>query len=302
MAVYLTLVLILATTLSEFEKQNGILRFYQINFLLILVLFIVALVYIYFQTRAISALKRAKERDAILDSFETASRQTSLEDSLTGQENVILQAKKENEKPAVEKPLASVSQNAPLTKDTKEKESKEKEIKEKKPNDKLTNKKTQAPVNKEKPKGNTHLFSLPKIGQVKRVSVGNKQGSLATEKDFIRERHLQFLITPQEDFYTVQVNAIGHSQFLFPKKMNGFKQLANPISFAVQKPNANSKQDFSLGIKELSGKAPVRFRIGDGNNFLEIHFYTYGPFETKENKSDSNHFYIRMYKEFLAEQ
>lgn len=131
--------------------------------------------------------------------------------------------------------------------------------------------------------------------------MGNKEGSLATEKDFVREKHLQFLITPKEGFYTVQVIAIGHSQFLFPTRMNVFKQLANPITFSVKKPGVNLQQGLALDIKELNGKAPVRFRIGDGNNFLEIHFYTYGPFETKENKIDSNHFYIRMYKEFRAE-
>lgn len=154
-------------------------------------------------------------------------------------------------------------------------------------------------------KGNTYLFLLPSDNECKEVVIGNKEGSVPTYKDFIRERHLQISIQEQEGLYRVEIKALGYTVFMLPPKMGGFKRLAEPLVFLLGTNNQFRPDSlFSFfALNEISGRSPLRFRLGDGSNFLEIHFYTYGQLEVKEKqrKNIFKNFYIRIYKVFIQE-
>lgn len=271
------------TVNAKVHKLQSSLLFYQLNFWLIVLLLIIAVYYIFLQNKTIRLIKKEQKEQEKFSHLETEE----LSNTSVSNKNEMDKAKEhalianENNKNEKENFANDAQEDKNATNETK----KESQINEQNQTE---------GKQKKKNKGNTFVFSLPKVGEKKQASVGNTKGSITTQKEFIQEKHLQFFVSQKEDYFQVEVQANAPAKFFLPEaKLN---EMHSNLLFYVSKEKKHDKEHFYL-LNELTAKSPIGFHIGDGKNFLEVHFYCYGPIEIKDKAEFSKHFYLRIYRE-----
>lgn len=276
------------TVNAKVHKLQSSLLFYQLNFWLIALLLIIAVYYIFLQNKTIRLIKKDQEEQEKFSHLETEERPNA-------------SVSNKNEKGKAKEHALIANENNKNEKETFANAAQEdKNIPSETKKVPQANGQAQTEIKqsaKKNPKGNTFVFSLPKAGEKKQASVGNTKGSITTQKNFIQEKHLQFFVSQKEDYFQVEVQANALAKFFLPKTT--LAEMKTNLTFYISKEKKHDKENFYL-LNELTAKSPIGFHIGDGKNFLEVHFYCYGPIEIKDKTDFSKHFYLRIYRELAA--